>query len=296
MARIPGRKNLVWVSSGFPGYIQESMERYINAAARAIGDADVVVYPVSAMGLLGQSQTSAPPRSLLAWRRDTPTGPQITNYRQTSMFYAVMNSLAEQTGGHAFYDRNDLDTAIRTAADELASTYTLAFRPSHEEWNGEYRKLRVQLRRKGLKARHRPGYVASPDGAVDGRDADAVLADAFANPLDSTGVELNVSAESVDASVTRLLIHVEAPTITLAPAQDRWKGELLIAIVPAAGDGPGKPQVQRVGIDLPGARYEQVMQGGVMFTRSIPVADLARGLRVFVLDVKSRRVGSVDVR
>ena len=96
--------------------------------------------------------------------------------------------------------------------------------------------------------------------------------------------------------MTKLRIRVEAPTITLAPAQDRWKGELLMAVVPASGGAPDEPQVQRIGIDLPGARYEQVMQEGATFTRSVPAGDLARGLRVFVLDVKSRRVGSVDVR
>lgn len=173
LAAIPGRKNLVWVSSGFPTLIAErergragyteSMEPHMRSVARAVGDADVAIYPVSALGLVGMPQNSAavapPGRSM---GRPTATGPQITNYRQAGPLYSMMNSMAEQTGGQAFIERNDLDKALERATDDLASTYTVTFRPSHDRWNGEYRQLRVRLKRKGLKTRHRPGYVAAP--------------------------------------------------------------------------------------------------------------------------------------
>jgi VWFA-related protein len=173
LARIPGRKNLVWVSTGFPtviaerergraGYI-ESMEPEMAATARAVGDADVAIYPVSALGLVGMPQNSAavgaPGRTM---GRPTATGPQITNYRQTGPLYSMMNAMADETGGQAFIERNDLDKALERATADLASTYTLTFRPSHDRWNGEYRQLRVRLKRKGLRIRHRPGYVAAP--------------------------------------------------------------------------------------------------------------------------------------
>jgi VWFA-related protein len=175
LARITGRKNLVWVTSGFPtliaerergrmGYI-ESMEPEMRATARAIGDADVALYPVSALGLVGMPQNSAaqaaPGRSM-GRGTSSVSGPQITNSRQPGPLYTMMLSMAEQTGGQAFIERNDLDVALERATADLASTYTLAFRPSHDRWNGEYRQLRVRLKRKGLKTRHRPGYVAAP--------------------------------------------------------------------------------------------------------------------------------------
>jgi VWFA-related protein len=176
LARIPGRKNLVWVTSGFPiliaemengrpGYIH-SMAPEMQATARAIGDADVALYPVSAMGLVGMPQNSAaqgPPGRSMGRGSSSATGPQIVNSRQPGPLYSMMLSMAEQTGGQAFIESNDLDTALERATGDLASTYTLAFRPSHDRWNGEYRQLRVRLKRKGLKTRHRPGYVASPD-------------------------------------------------------------------------------------------------------------------------------------
>jgi len=69
LARIPGRKNLVWLTTGFPMTIVEMENRrssYIHdlrpamtATAKAIGDADVVLYPVSALGLVGAPELSA---------------------------------------------------------------------------------------------------------------------------------------------------------------------------------------------------------------------------------------------
>ena len=146
----------------------------------------------------------------------------------------------------------------------------------------------MQLNRKGLKASHRPGYVAVADGLAGTQDAEAALMDAVDNPLDSTGVGLKVSAEGAN-----LRICVDAPAITLTPVADRWKGELLLAVV---REGRDQPLVQRVGIDLSRQRYDEVMKEGAMFPQSITPDDLARGVRVFVVDVASRRVGSVNVR
>ena len=119
---------------------------------------------MSAMGLVGMPQNSAaqgvPGRTM--GRGSPSTGPQIVHSRQPGPLYSMMISMAEQTGGQAFIESNDLDTALERASGDLASTYTLAFRPSHDRWNGEYRQLRVRLKRKGLKTRHRPGYVATP--------------------------------------------------------------------------------------------------------------------------------------
>lgn len=310
LSRIPGRKNLVWVTSGFPMLIAEreknspgymhSMIPEMQATAKAIGDADVALYPISAMGLVGVPQISAAQGATRGFGRGrtvTQAGPEITNSRQTGPFQDMMIAIAEPTGGRAFFERNDLDVVLRETMKDLACTYTLSFQPSHGEWNGEYRRLRVQLGRKGLKARHRPGYVASPDGPVDSRDADAVLMDAIDNPLDSTGIGLTVAVEASEGAEVKLRIRIDAKAITLEPAQDRWQGKLLVAVVPEpAEEAMGQPDVQRLTVDLSRERYNEVAKDGATVTRTIAREAYARGIRVFVADVASRRVGSVNVR
>lgn len=57
LAAIRGRKNLIWVSSGFPIVFDDRLlgphtqSRPISRATRAINNANVAVYPVDARGL-----------------------------------------------------------------------------------------------------------------------------------------------------------------------------------------------------------------------------------------------------
>jgi hypothetical protein len=273
----------------------------MDATAKAIGDADVALYPVSALGLIASTGTSAAQSGRTASSgirsASSPLGPQITNSRQAGPIHDMMINMAEQTGGRAFTERNDLDTAIRQAVRDMSATYTLSFQPSHDEWDGSFRQLRVQVARKGLKLRHRPGYVAAQEGSADTRDAEAVFVEAVDNPLDSTGLGLTVTADEPGASGHKLHIRVDGQGITLEPAQDRWKGQLLLSLVPlAVENGVAQPEVQKVSIDLSRERYDEVMKNGTVFDRDVAARDAASGTRVFVMDVPSRRVGSVNVR
>jgi VWFA-related protein len=311
LSRIPGRKNLVWLTAGFPMAIMEmengrhaymhDLKPEMDATAKAVGDADVALYPVSALGLIVAPEKSVAldGRTVAPGVRSTstPLGPQITNSRQAGPIHDMMINMAEQTGGRAFTERNDLDTAIQQAVRDMSATYTLSFQPSHDEWNGSFRQLRVQVARKGLKLRHRPGYVAAPEGPADTRDANAVLTEAIDNPLDSTGVGLTVSADEPGASGHKLHIRVEGRGITLDPVQDRWKGQLLLSLVPlAVENGVAQPEVEKVSIDLSRERRDEVLKNGTVFDRDVTARDDAGGVRVFVMDVPSRRVGSVNVR
>lgn len=285
--------------NGRPGYIYDMMPE-MRATGRAIADADVALYPVSAIGLVGMPQITAAQgntRTLTRGRRAAPTGPEITNSRQAGPLQDMMIAMAEPTGGRAFFERNDLDAALQETVKDLTSAYTLTFQPTHGQWNGDYRQLKVQLKRKGLKLRHRPGYVAVPDGPVDNRDADAVLLEAMDNPLDSTGIGLSVSTQDAQGAEVKLRIRVDARAITLQPAGERWQGLLAVAVVPEPGEGEAvaQPDVRKLSIDIPRERYQDILKDGAVLTKTVPRQHLSRGVRVFVQDVASRRVGSVNV-
>ena len=74
----------------------------------------------------------------------------------------VMRSLAQETGGRAFFPAkiDDLAGAYGQIADELASQYTLAYTSKNLKRDGAWRRLTVRLSRPGLTARARAGYYA----------------------------------------------------------------------------------------------------------------------------------------
>src|ERR1017187_5430372 len=72
LASLPGRKNLVWVSTGFPlsiGYsehamndpsrIQATFDEEVTRTVKAVNNANVAIYPVDSHGLMTDSRLSA---------------------------------------------------------------------------------------------------------------------------------------------------------------------------------------------------------------------------------------------
>ena len=84
---------------------------------------------------------------------------------------AFMRGLAQMTGGDVFapVTSKDLPRIYDKILDELSAQYVLGFRSDNARRDGAYRKLRVELKRKELRVRHREGYYAPADAGASGR-------------------------------------------------------------------------------------------------------------------------------
>ncbi len=78
-----------------------------------------------------------------------------------------LQSVAEATGGRAFFPKKDLDlkNAFSEIEAELRSQYLVAYSSLNKNRDGTYRQMRIELtnpelRKEQLKFRHRPGYFA----------------------------------------------------------------------------------------------------------------------------------------
>lgn len=127
LARLPGRKSLVWLSDAFPvtPIYYADMERVYGRLNRA----DVAVYGVDARGL---SST-------------------------TRSYSGTMIQFAERTGGTAFYDRNDLDEGLRLALEDQSISYVVGFQVPAKAAPGLH-EIRVRVNRPRLQLRYRESY------------------------------------------------------------------------------------------------------------------------------------------
>jgi Ca-activated chloride channel family protein len=77
---------------------------------------------------------------------------------------ALLAELAVVTGGRSFQVRDvrELEGTLATVARELRSQYLIGYTPTPRERsaNGEWRSIRVEVRRPGVRVRARDGYVA----------------------------------------------------------------------------------------------------------------------------------------
>jgi Ca-activated chloride channel family protein len=92
----------------------------------------------------------------------TPGGDRVRSSR------SFLNQVAEYSGGELFSPTcsKDLSKAYDRILAELGGQYVLGFSSDDLRHDGKFRKLRVELKRKGLKLRHRPGYFAPGDETV----------------------------------------------------------------------------------------------------------------------------------
>jgi VWFA-related protein len=203
LAGMPGRKNLIWISGGFPTVVGQGTPEFqnfsddIQLALWTLNNVGVAIYPVDARGLMGAFAAMPSMEASSGGRRPGARGPAPMDVRaqnQIRQTEDTMREIAYRTGGRAFLNTNDLTGAIRRAMDDARITYTLAYTPSHNEWDGKFREIKIKVNRPGLDIRYRKGYYAYPDSPNDPKHRQAVLLEALVTPLASTGLSLAAAA------------------------------------------------------------------------------------------------------
>jgi VWFA-related protein len=197
---LPGRKNLIWVSEGFPFSIEpgttvnahESVtgRNYtvaIAATANALFDSQVAIYPIDSRGLITSDVYDAASRGFdPIGRPQTQIGIKSTVSEENNnldVTHTSMQEIAERTGGRAFYNRNEIGNAILESMNDGATYYTLSYSPSNRDWNGKFRRISVRSRRSGVKLRYRLGYFAIQPAAMASRQEQIA---AFEHAMDIT--------------------------------------------------------------------------------------------------------------
>jgi VWFA-related protein len=171
----PGRKNVVWVGTGYPSIDttsfdpedQAKMLAVITTATQRMLASRVTLYVVDPVGVHGQTQEDT------SVDGTSPTGTTGNGLGPFSGKLEFTN-FAAATGGEVFSERNDLDLAIKEGLRNAMTFYTLSYVPTSasDEAVG-YRQIRVAMKDPSLHAVTRAGYFpgTAPVDAVpsDGR-------------------------------------------------------------------------------------------------------------------------------
>jgi VWFA-related protein len=222
---LPGRKNLLWMSGSFPAGIipnpdlsqRDSFEVTRNYSATMMRATDLLslahisVYPVDVRGLqvnpmfsAASNQTFEPGQGKdLKAMRDFNTS-------QTSE-HASMDVIAEQTGGHAFYNTNGLTEAATAAVQQGAIYYTFSYSPTDTRMDGGLRKVRVDLDKPGLQLAYRRSYFAD--------NLDARVDAAEDTPSDPLAIALEHGAPASHELFIEAQLQVFGPPVPATPGQ-----------------------------------------------------------------------------
>jgi len=312
MAGVPGRKNLIWISSAFPlnlGFDRSGLSgggQRLNTyagpmkdAAQAIDHANVAVYPVDARGLLVSNAVRTEMPALrnqtgLGQTSNMPTPEDMAGTREIE----TMQLLADWTGGKAFYNSNDIHGAVKQATEDAEVTYTLGFYAEEKDLDGSYRELKVKVARKGTDVRYRKGYFATPLTAVDSQPAGEILKNALYGPADATGLGLTASLtpDAAHAGSFILALGMDMQNLSLAAKNNRWADMLNFVIAQQAASGAVLDAVQNsIKIDVTDENRDRLLKEGLTLKVAITPAPGLGQIRVAVMDQATGNVGSLRI-
>lgn len=311
LAMLPGRKNLVWVSAGFPFTLglepgdfsgdnpsreHRTFSEETARVARAMNDANIAIYPVDARGLVTNPNMSASISAPMA-----APNPRMRIQSPKTFVPAnldTMQILADRTGGRAFYNTNDLTSAVRNAVNDGRVTYTLGFYPATDDWDGKFHEIKVKVARSGVDVRYRKGFLAFTAQTPDAKEIKAEIKNAIETPLEATGIGVNARTDPVDKpkpGSLQITTQIDQANVVLQQQNDRWTGVLELGWVQFAADGKLlNVETQVVNMNLKKDRYDEFQKRGLIFTKVIQPMEGAYSLRIVVVDHATGNTGSLQ--
>ncbi len=164
LASLPEKKALVYFSAGIGKSGVDNQAQLRSTVAAAVRS-NVAFYPIDVQGLVaippGGDATHANPRGTGMFSGSA----QSSQKQSFDDKQETLVTLAEDTGGKAFLDSNDLAGEITSARDDVHSYYILGFYSTNEKEDGKFRHIQVKLNKPGLQAKldYRDGYYAEQD-------------------------------------------------------------------------------------------------------------------------------------
>jgi VWFA-related protein len=312
MSGVPGRKSLIWATSGFPFYLGSPgmvpggrLSTLYERAMETLNDAQIAVYPVDVRGLV-----STFPGADTADRRAGAAFAGNLRERDWLRFstIATLQQFAEMTGGRAFYNSNDLEEGFRRAVDDSASYYLLGYYLDTKNDKPGWRKLKVKVREKDSLVDARSGFLVT-NAAMNPQATQALdLSFALNSPIEATAIPIwmqwqpkagqdDPNGEKKSGEKRKVSFELHIPGDVIATQGDQNAIELDVFLV-AAPSGTGRaisePVQQTMKANLSAETLARVRAQGMKYSSDMALPAGSYEVRFVVRDNISGRVGSVS--
>ena len=293
-----GRKNLLWLSEAFPAAVlprapnwQPDSKNYLAVFQKYSGlieASQISVYPIDVRGLRSDMQSLSGVQERVSQERA---------HSVMGSSQLLMRDVAEQTGGEAFYNGNDLKGAMRRSIEHGSTYYTLAYSPENKKWDGSFRKIEVKLAHTGIRLDYRRGYYAVPDDPGPRDTARRMLiAEMQPGVPESTMLLLRVKVIP-DYATGKVSIDygIYAPDLTFT-GDDRKQAKLEFVAVAWNKDNKAAGDVsQTMDLDLKPETFQKIMNSGVPAHQELTLKPGSYHLRLGVMDYGNSKIGTLEV-
>jgi VWFA-related protein len=326
---LPGRKNVVWLTSSLPfdlipedrnvtdaelladlpgqgrqrsvsvnaagTYASEARRLHggeIKEAEFELASAGIAIYPVDLTGLMSGMESSANRGGSVY--NDTAlsdrAGSAMSNQQANQ---GTMEEVAAETGGKAYKNQNEIKDGISLAVADEKASYTLGYYPENKKWDGKFRGLKVKLDHGDTQIRYRKGFFAVDPGLEKKVNFEPDVAAALQFGAPATQIAFWAQTKNTDPGKVRVVFLVDAHTLSAEDAGGNKR--INVNFYAALYDGNGKNLTTRSmkvdkAFDAP--TYQQLLAKGVMAPIDIDLPAGTREVRVAVLDNRTGYIGT----
>ena len=295
VANVPGRKNLVWLTANLP-FSGADM-------AHVLSPANIAVYPVDARGLLGQSATVlAGPWGTADFDDVSGASGHMDNMPAQSaqpIGIATMQKIADETGGQAFVNTNDIAGAIRKAVEDSAVTYTLGFYIDASALDGKFHEIKVQSKRKDVTLRYPKGYFAYQETGGTQDQNMKTLVTAVQSPIESSLIPLQATLERVnqpEPNSLSMLCSIDVHGLQWTQTDNLRKGAIAVYVIEQDPSGKVLQQWEKkFDVRFTDSQYSALLKSGMVFRQIVHLHAGATTLRVLIEDPGTSQIGSLII-
>jgi VWFA-related protein len=308
---IPGKKTVVLFSQGFvtPAVLDWQVQSTIDIANRA----NTAIYIIDSAGLRAGAPTSGAlvPGSPLAGvsaatnqeqRIRAVGGETVFDYaRQEGQTreYDILFRLSGDTGGKFLKGNNDISQGLEKINEEIQARYTLAYRSTNQNFDGTFRKVKIEVKRPDAQIISRSGYYAiPPEEIVLLSPGDKKLLAGFAAAEANPGLPLFVSLSPFRTReglyTVPLAIEVPPSAVKFERKADKQSMQLeVLGVLKATPDR----MLSRLGgnfdVNLSPDDYNQILNNNIFYRQDL---ELTSGDYTIDLLVRDKQSGKVSAR
>ena len=306
---IPGKKTVVLFSQGFvtPAVLDWQVQSTIDIANRA----NVAIYIIDSAGLRAGAPASGAlvPSSPLAGvsgivnqeQRIRAAGGETVfdNVRQEGQNreYDILYRMSGDTGGKFLKGNNDIGQGLERITEEIHARYTIAYRSTNQNFDGTFRKVKIEVRRPDAQVVSRSGYYAiPPEEIMLLSPADKKLLSGFAaaqaNPELPVYVGLSQFRSREGLYTVPLALELPPSAVKFERKADKRSMQLEVLGVLKAAD----KNLSRLGgnfdVSLSDSDYQSIVNNNIFYRQDMLLAPGEYTLDVIVRDKQSGKTAA----
>ncbi len=304
LSGLPGRKSLVWASSGYPfsslaregrTAVKYDVSQVTEAIAldqtttNMLNAANIALYPVDAAGLRNESWDYMNPSNKYS---ATDSQKEFASGHMQDI-HTTFERLASQTGGKPCYNRADLEPCFREAMDDSRDYYMLGYYLETKDLKPGFHKLQVKVPNASTRSRNGFLYPLLDPSADKTEDIRLAVTSFLNNPGIPFKGEWTTTEKKGDKAANSFVLKISPSAQIVSATENHLNIE--IAGIARAKNGSIVAQFdQKIDRVLPPEAVTQIQNNGLTYKNTISLAPGEYLVRFVVRNNNNGQLGATS--